>query len=306
MIGALSTTGCTVHSSQPWAGAAEARAAFWLAVTTLMRYRHLLAGQSRQHVRTKVDSGRLVRVHRGVYAARPPNQVDQLRALFLRLPAGTLLSHQSAAEALGFGVLPSDKTHVLIPVGVPRPQLSGVITHEAILPVSAPVTASGVACVPAARCAVDLARGGRRLDAIAILDASLRTGRCSRSDLRAEVSRHARLRGVRQARELIELADGRSECTQESHLRLTIIDGSLPAPEPQVWVGRYRLDLGYRERRVGVEYDGRSHMDRDRFRADRIRMNWLAAQGWTMRYFTDFDLYRRPSGIVAAVRAALR
>src|SRR5690606_12811527 len=115
----------------------------------------------------------------------------------------------------------------------------------------------------------------------------------------------------RQARELVVLADGRAECRQESQLRLVLIDGGLPPPEPQIWVHdrdgipRFRIDLGYREQRVGIEYDGVTHLDRDRFRSDRERMNWLDSQGWTMRYFTDRDLYRRPGHIVATVRAAL-
>lgn len=149
------------------------------------------------------------------------------------------------------------------------------------------------------------------MDALAVLDAALRSGACEPADLSREVLFHGRLRGVRQARELSRLADGLAECPQESHLRLVLIDGRMPVPEPQVWVyddlgtARFRLDLAYRHRRVGIEYDGRSHTDRDRLRADRSRMNWLAANGWIVRYFTDHDLYRRPSGIIATVRAAL-
>ncbi|GAB3850448.1 hypothetical protein GCM10029963_36680 [Micromonospora andamanensis] len=85
----------------------------------------------------------------------------------------------------------------------------------------------------------------------------------------------------------------------------------LPPPEPQLWVHdadgfrRYRLDLGYRERRVGIEYDGVSHLDREGLRYDRERVNWLDAQGWRMRYFTDRDLYRRPHYITATIRTAL-
>jgi very-short-patch-repair endonuclease len=83
-------------------------------------------------------------------------------------------------------------------------------------------------------------------------------------------------------------------------------------PEPQVWVldstGRraYRIDLAYRERRVGLEYDGRSHLTLARLNADRSRMNWLGARGWAMRYFTARDVYRTPALVVAEVRAVLR
>jgi len=113
------------------------------------------------------------------------------------------------------------------------------------------------------------------------------------------------------ARELVGLADGRAENAQESHLRIMIIDGGLPAPEPQLVVYDdtgypvHRLDLGYRERKVGLEYDGRSHLTMDRLAADRARMNWLASDGWDMRYFTAHDLYRSPGLVVATVRTLL-
>jgi very-short-patch-repair endonuclease len=92
---------------------------------------------------------------------------------------------------------------------------------------------------------------------------------------------------------------------------MIIIDGGLPAPEPQIRVydstGRpmYRLDLGYREQKVGLEYDGQSHLTTSRLNADRSRMNWLSARGWTMRYFTAPDVYQSPIVVVATVRAAL-
>ncbi|MEU3454246.1 DUF559 domain-containing protein [Micromonospora sp. NPDC006766] len=95
-------------------------------------------------------------------------------------------------------------------------------------------------------------------------------------------------------------------------MRLVLIDGGLPPPEPQLWVPDewgnpvVRLDLGYRVHKVGIEYDGRSHLTRDRLRADRTRMNWLAAHGWTMRYFTDRDLYLRPDYLLHEIRQTLR
>ena len=37
---------------------------------------------------------------------------------------------------------------------------------------------------------------------------------------------------------------------------------------------------------------------------DRHRHNWLETAGWRMRYFTDRDLYSRPSEIIRILRAA--
>jgi hypothetical protein len=278
-----------------------------------MRYRDLARDPGRGRLATSLERGELERITRGVYA--PPGRSDEddrLRALFLRLPEGSVLGFHSAAARHGFGVLRTDRVHVIVPPGAAKPRIrGGVVAHEAAVAVREPIVLDGVPCAPAARCAIDLARSVRRLDALPVVDAALRAAVCSRDELWSEASRHSGLRGVRQAREMVALGDARAECRQESQLRLTIIDGGLPVPEPQLWVddefgvARYRLDLGYRERRAGIEYDGVSHTDRDRIRDDRTRMNWLAAHGWRMRYFTDVDLYRRRSAIVLAIRALL-
>jgi very-short-patch-repair endonuclease len=222
-----------------------------------------------------------------------------------------MLTRGSAARRYGLDIPGDDAVHIQLPPDVARPRLPRLVVHHAVLPVAEPVLINGIPCVPPARWATDLARTARRLDALPALDAALRVGLVLPEELQAEVRLHAGLKGVRQARELIRLADGRAECRQESQLRLVLIDGRLPPPEPQVWVHdqfgirRYRVDLAYRERKVGVEYDGVSHLDRERLRYDRDRANWLDANGWTMRYFTDRDLYRRPDHIVTTVRAAL-
>ncbi|BCJ59684.1 hypothetical protein Jiend_31060 [Micromonospora endophytica] len=278
--------------------------------TQLWRVEELMRTLSARRLRTRLDRAELHRVRRGVYADQRVDDEDELRALLLCLPEGAMLARQTAARRHGFGVLRDDVVHVQVPSTVPKPRLPGLVVHHCVLPVQS-VLVQGLPCVPAARCAVDLARTVRRLDALPVLDAALSCGAVTPDDLLAEVSAHRALRGVRQARELVPLADDRAECRQESQLRLVLLDGRLPPPEPQLWVhdpyglARYRLDLGYRERRVGIEYDGISHLDRESLRYDRERVNWLDAQGWRMRYFTDRDLYRRPAHIVATIQAAL-
>lgn len=279
---------------------------------SLYRYAEMLdAGTSREAIRRGVAAGGLQRTTRGIYGAGTEgiHPGNRLRGMFLRLPADAVVGFQTGAQLHGFGDLRSEAIHVIVPAGTVIPQIRGVIAHEAMLPVRDPVELCGVPCAPAARCAIDLARTVRRMDALPLLDLALRSGACQPEDLHHEVLRHAKLRGVCQARRLVRLADPRAECRQESQLRLVFIDGGLPAPEPQVWVTDdfgvplYRLDLGYRARRIGVEYDGLSHLDRDRLRHDQARMNWLAAQGWTMRHFTAYDLYRRPAYIVESIRS---
>jgi hypothetical protein len=274
-------------------------------------YQQLLdTGRSREQIRGEVADGILQRPHHGLYTQPVKTLVDRARALLHLLPSYACFSHQTAAQLYGFGVLPDDRLHVIVPARLPLPDIKGVVTHQSVVPFE-PVELFGLPCVPATRCAIDLARTCPRGDALAVLDSALRYRAVEVEALTAEVLRHGRRRGVRHVRRLVPLADPRAECRQESHLRLILLDAKLPTPEPQLWVyddwgdPRFRLDLGWRERKVGAEYDGASHLDRDRMRNDRERHNWLETRGWRMRYFTDRDLYRRPGLIVATMRAAL-
>ncbi|MFC0530862.1 hypothetical protein [Phytohabitans kaempferiae] len=230
--------------------------------------------------------------------------LDRLRAAVRVLPPIAVLTHHTAAMLYGFGVVPTDALHIALPAGAPIPQRRGVAAHGAVLPFADVRDVFGLRCLGPARCAVDLARQLDRLDALAVLDAALRVGACTAEELTDEVLRHDRLRGVRQARELVRLADPRATCRQESHLRLILHDGLLPAPEPQLAVHdeaggvRCRIDLAYAEERVGVVYDGDT-------RFDQSRHNWLETRGWRLRYFTDDDLYKDPDHVVQTVRAAL-
>jgi very-short-patch-repair endonuclease len=270
----------------------------------------ITSGATPDRIRSTVLRGRLRRLYRGLYAIPPEDRIDHLRALTLLLPAHVALSHQTAAELHGFGVLRSDLVHVVVPAGMPFPDIKGVATHQSVVAFTA-VERCGLPCLTATRCAVDLARVSRRADALGVLDAALRSGTTSLDEILQELARHRGLRGVRQVRQLAPVADGRAECLQESHLRLLLLDARLPAPEPQLWIPddagnpRYRLDMGWRDQHVGAEYDGASHLDRDRMRNDRERHNWLETRGWRMRYFTDRDLYRRSGHIVTTMRAAL-
>lgn len=119
-------------------------------------------------------------------------------------------------------------------------------------------------------------------------------------------------RGVQRARTVVGLADGRSESPMESRLRVLLTFAGLTPPSVQHVVrgsaGEFiaRVDLAWPRRRVAVEYDGRVHDSGDRrFRADRDRLNRLAAARWTVVHVTS-DLLRDGVGpTVAALRPLL-
>jgi hypothetical protein len=64
---------------------------------------------------------------------------------------------------------------------------------------------------------------------------------------------------------VLELVDGGAESPQESRLRLMLVRGGLPMPQTQIVFSddlgnaRIRVDMGWPEWKVGVEYDGEQH-----------------------------------------------
>jgi hypothetical protein len=245
----------------------------------------------------------------GARRARAATLLDRLWAVRRLLPPGGAFSHQTAAALFGFGVLRSANVHLTVPTGSDLPDRRGITAHESALPGEV-VEVCGLPCLAPARTAVDLARTTSRPDALAALDAALRAGRCTPRSLAVEVTRHDGLRGVRQARDLVPLADARAGRPQESHLRLLLHEGRLPAPALRIPViegpGVAPVALGYPTARVGIEYDDGPHRDPRRALAARCRHDRLTRLGWRMRYFTEDDLYRRPDALVQMVRATLR
>jgi hypothetical protein len=233
-----------------------------------------------------------------------PDRIVAVRTALSVCPRRAVVGFQTAADLLGFGVLPSREVHIVVPAGTPCPQRRGIRAHQSVVPVGEPVDVAGIPCTPAARCAIDLARTVSRIDALPILDAALRSGACDADHLLAELAAHDGLRGVRQVRPLVDLADPRPQCRQESQLRLILHDGRILGFEPRVPVtdetgaARHVIGLAHPGSRVGLEYEGD--------RRDPARHEWLEGRGWTMRYFTDRHIYADPASIVATVVDALR
>lgn len=81
---------------------------------------------------------------------------------------------------------------------------------------------------------------------------------------------------------------------------------SLPLPEPNPRIGRYRPDMLWREARLIVELDGRAaHHTPAQLAADARRQAELERLGHLVLRFTWDDVHRRPESVAAEVRAHL-
>lgn len=153
----------------------------------------------------------------------------------------------------------------------------------------------GISMTTPVRTAVDLARRYPLDTAVAAIDSLARATRTSVNDMLAATSQPGR-HGMVRARRAILLVDPGAESPRETWLRLVIIRAGFPRPETQVPIGNEFgvligvADLGWRDKRVAVEYEGRHHrMSRERFDRDIRRLDEMTEMGWRVVRVTAAD-----------------
>src|SRR5262249_11361671 len=116
-----------------------------------------------------------------------------------------------------------------------------------------------------------------------------------------------------QLREAINLSEPGSESPQETRTRLVLTHAGLRPKRTQIEVfDRFgvfirRIDMGWDEWKVGVEYDGEQHWTDPAVRAHDIEWQAkLEALGWRIIRVSADMLRYRPQVIVERVRDALR
>jgi hypothetical protein len=132
-------------------------------------------------------------------------------------------------------------------------------------------------------------------------------------DVEAIMSRYPGARGIVRLRLVLPLVDGGAESPQETRTRLALIDAGIPAPRTQIVVrdeyGEFvaRIDMGYEDLRVGIEYDGPQHWtsadQRDR---DIDRYSALLGLGWVIVRVSSELLRYRQATFIARVVAAMQ
>jgi len=110
---------------------------------------------------------------------------------------------------------------------------------------------------------------------------------CSLRDLQRTIDKHRGKRGLRKAKEALELVRVGSDSAQETMLRLAIVRAGLPEPELNVpiitddGIRHHKPDLSYRKYRIGIEYEGEHHGEESQIARDIARSERYAALGWT-------------------------
>jgi very-short-patch-repair endonuclease len=211
----------------------------------------------------------------------------------------------SAAALLGSRWLPDGVPAEL--VGTHRRSPPGIVIHTGSVGDDEVRMIRGIRCTTAERTAYDL---GRRLpftEGLIRVEALMNATGIPVGAIADIAQRYPGARNIRRLRHVLELADNGAESPQETRVRLILIRGGLPRPVTQIRVGSRRLDMGWPEWKVGVEYDGAQHWTDELQHAGHIdRLDYFAGLGWRIVRASAVHLRRDPQGIVCRAAEALR
>lgn len=286
-----------------WLTAAEALPAFF---TT----REGLAAGLRPRDLTRTDLFR--QLFRGGYTkvGVPSSYAEEVAFALRAVPAAQFATEHSASRLLD-GIVPSASNLHLGTTRRHKCKREGIhlrfYTHPPQL-----VHLKGMWLTSPVQTFLDLARALEFSDLLVLGDSLVQRQLCTQSDIRrfvADSSAH----GAGHAREVAELVRPGVESPNESRLRLLMLSGGLPVPQLNLVVrgggtgrGTRRIDLAFEEYKVGVEFDGRHHVERiGQWQKDILRREELEAIGWRFVIITSSAMYADPIGVLKRIRDAL-
>ena len=219
-----------------------------------------LGAVTRQALRTKY-----VKLYRNVYAPCDVTLTarDRAAAAWLWSRRESVLVGNSAAAVLGTKWLPPDKPAELARVRQPSP--SGIVVRSGAIADDELSVVDGIPVTMAARTAFDVGRRNPLDKSVIRVDAVLNAAGRTVADVAEIAARYPGARGIRGLRTTLDLADGGADSPQETRWRLILVRAGLPRPTTQIPVANdqghivRRIDMGWPDWLVGVEYDGERH-----------------------------------------------
>jgi Protein of unknown function (DUF559)/Transcriptional regulator, AbiEi antitoxin len=256
-------------------------------------------GFDRDAIARRVASGRLHRVHRGVYAVGHtilPWRGRYLAAV-LACGEGAVLSHRSAAALWGIRPTATPRIDVTVSRTSGVRSSGRIVVHrprrpaETVVYDDIPVTTPG-------RTMADLATAlpRRQIEKAAEMA----------EVLKLHVTIDPEHPGAKRLAEILaghDLGiDTRSDVEDEF---LELCDAyAIPRPRVNTLVEGFLVDFCWPEERLIVETDGRHHLTRAAFERDRARDALLTALGWRVMRFTTRQVRGEPATVAARVISA--
>lgn len=261
--------------------------------------------------RRRLQSDEFRRLARGIYIS-PRVRVDarvEAEAALMVAGRGAFASHHLAARLHG-GIVPDvAPLHVSVPRGRHRSRVRDVIVHESS---RTPVKWQGLLVTSPEDTFVDLAAHLDLVDLVILGDSLVRRGRTTVGRLTAAVAsgpsghRALAIRAAALVREQVDSA-------METRTRLLVVLAGLPEPEVNIcFRDEYghvvrRIDLGYRRHRLGIEYDGRHHVEVvDQWHRDIARDEEFDELRWRRVKVVSPDIFRSPDRTIDRIVSAMK
>lgn len=266
-------------------------------------------GLSRQQISVAAETGRLHRLHRGVYlvghTAMAPLAREQ--AALLACGDGAILSHQTAA---GLWKLWTQSLIVDVTVVGRRVRHRKAVRLHVVGEIDPADTAQrhGLPVTSPARTLVDLAAILEPEPLEAALSEAYALRLITERKLHAALQRNHGRPGAAALRALLEAQEGPTitKSRAERLLRALLRKAGLPQPLSNQFVLGCSPDLLWPEQRLIVEFDGfQWHGHRARFETDRARDARLVAAGYRVIRITWRQLTETPFVVIANIARAL-
>ena len=273
------------------------------------RQQALKAGMTPGQLRRRLDTGRWLTVHAGVYqsAQHPSTHASRVRAAVLWGGRHAVLAGHAAAWWWGLTPTPPDSVQIVIPPNEHRRSRPGITVTRRRLDYQdkawlrgMQVTALGMTALIGS---VALGRDGP-----ALLDHALQT-RIPFEKVRAAYYRNIGFAGNERAGELLRAAADKSAAVSERIFIKLLKDAGIRGWRVNYcWdpADKQSIDVAFVRERLAIEIDGWAwHHTPGRFQRDRNKQNDLTDLGWIVRRFTWFDLTQNPDEMIRRVRADL-
>jgi very-short-patch-repair endonuclease len=212
-------------------------------------------------------------------------------------------SHTTAAEHYGVVVPGSALTHVSVFRDKDRRWAVGIKPHVAPRHTEV-VVHQGVRVSGRTRLFIELAAILEFVDLVVAGDSLLKVLHITAAQLRADLAR-SRDYWSGAARYAAQFVRDEVDSPMETRLRLLIVLAGLPEPQVNIKIRDetghviMRFELGYRERRIAIEYEGRQHVDvKATWDQDILRDEEVDAAAWKKVKVTSHGIYVDPAETV--------
>lgn len=262
-------------------------------------------GFSPKAITHRIDSGRLHRLHRGVYAVGRPEltRLGRWMGAVLSCGRGAVLSHDSAAALWDI----ADRERLVI-ISIPRPRQlrrddleihrvpfrAGDLDNHQGIPVTSPV-----------RTLIDLAPRLSPPALEAAVNAADRLGLVDPETLRNQVAGRSHVPGLPALRRLLDRDTFRlTDSELERRFLRLVASAGLPIPQTGIRLNGFKVDFYWPDLGLVVETDGlRYHRTASQQARDRRRDHAHLAAGLTTVRFTHAQIAHEPASVIATLRA---